>query len=92
MGYSIYSLKGGHHAGSEAEEFFEAAEKARRAVEKMHDLASEMEDRYSERYYGDRYGMRSYGRRGGYGEREDWDDMDEMYGMRRRRDSRGLYM
>ena len=87
MGYSIYSLKG-HHGGSEAEEFFEAAEKARRAVEKMHDLASEMEDRYSERYYG----MRGYGRRGGYGEREDWDDMDEMYGMRRRRDSRGRYM
>lgn len=89
MGYSIYNLKSGYrHEESEADEFFEAAEKARRAVEKMHDLASEMEDRYSERYYGSRYGMRGdYGRR----DHEMWDD-DEMYGMRRRRDSRGRYM
>jgi hypothetical protein len=85
MGYQIYSLKGGHHREeSEADEFFEAAEKARRAVEKMHDLASEMEHRYGERYYGmrgDRYGMRDH---------EMWDD--DMYGERRRRDSRGRYM
>lgn len=86
MGYSIYSLKSGrHHEGSEADEFFEAAEKARKAVEKMHDLACEMEDRYSQRYYGERGGY--YGRR----EHEMMDD-DMMYGERRRRDSRGRYM
>ena len=85
MGYSIYSLRGGrHHDESEADEFFEAAEKARRAVEKMHELASEMEDRYGERYYGMRGGY--YGRR----DHGDWED--EMYGERRRRDSRGRYM
>lgn len=85
MGYSVYSLRGGsHNPESEAEEFFEAAEKARKAVEKMHELACEMEARY-----GERYGMRGgyYGRR----EHENWDDMD-MYGDRRRRDSRGRYM
>lgn len=89
MGYSVYNLKSGYrHDESEADEFFEAAEKARKAVEKMHDLACEMEDRYSERYYGSRYG-----RRGDYGRRDDemWDD-DEMYRERRRRDSRGRYM
>jgi hypothetical protein len=86
MGYSIYNLRSGYrHEEDESEEFFEAAEKARRAVEKMHDLACEMEDRYSERYYGGRGG---YGRR----DREGWDEMDGMYGMRRRRDSRGRYM
>lgn len=53
-------------------------------VEKMHELASEMEDRYGERYYGMRGGY--YGRR----DHGDWDD--EMYGERRRRDSRGRYM
>lgn len=84
-------MRGGrHHDESEADEFFEAAEKARRAVEKMHDLASEMEDRYGERYFGERgrYGMRGdyYGRR----DHEMWDD--DMYGERRRRDSRGRYM
>lgn len=83
MGYSIYSLKGGRRDGEEAEEFFEAAEKARRAVEKMHDLACEMEDRYSERYYGMRGG--SYGRR----DHEMWDD--DPYMERRRRDSMGRY-
>jgi len=84
MGYTIYSTKGAHHREeSEADEFFEAAEKARKAVEKMHDLACEMEDRYSERYYGMRG---SYGRR----DHEMWDD--DMYMERRRRDSRGRYM
>ena len=82
---------GSRHEGSEADEFFEAAEKARKAVEKMHDLACEMEDRYGERYFGERgrYGMRDdyYGRR----DHEMMDD-DMMYGERRRRDSRGRYM
>ena len=90
MGYSVYSLRSGHHRDeSEAEEFFDAAEKARKAVEKMHDLAREMEDRYGERYFGSRYGMRGdyYARR----DHEGWDEMD-MYGERRRRDSRGRYM
>ena len=74
---------GRHNEDSEADEFFEAAEKARRAVEKMHDLACEMEDRYSERYYGGRgrYGMRDH---------EMWDD-DMPYAERRRRDSMGRY-
>ena len=88
MGYSVYNFRSRHHSEeSEADEFFEAAEKARRAVEKMHDLASEMEDRYSHRYYGmrDNYGDR-YDRR----DREMWDE--DMYGERRRRDSRGRYM
>lgn len=87
MGYAVYNFRGGRHHGSEADEFFEAAEKARRAVEKMHDLATEMESRYGERYfgehdgyYGDRYDRRDHG----------WDD--DMYGERRRRDSRGRYM
>lgn len=86
MGYNIYSMKSGrYHGDSEADEFFEAAEKARKAVEKMHDLACEMEDRYSERYYGERgrYGMRR--------DPEMWDD-DMPYMERRRRDSRGRYM
>ena len=89
MGYSVYNLRSGYrHDESEADEFFEAAEKARKAVEKMHDLACEMEDRYSERYYGGRYGMRGdgYGRR----DHEMWDD-EMPYGERRRRDSMGRY-
>jgi len=92
MGYAVYSMRGGyrHHEESEADEFFEAAEKARKAVEKMHDLASEMEHRYGDRYFGGRgnYGMRDdyYGRR----EHDMWDD--EMPYGDRRRDSRGRYM
>lgn len=94
MGYRVFSLKDSRYgAKSEAEEFFHAAEKARAAVETMHDLACEMEDRYGERYFGERggyYGDR-YGMRGDYyGRREMWDD--DMYGERRRRDSRGRYM
>lgn len=87
---------------SDAMEFEEAARMVEEGLECMRELASEMEDKYSERRYGMRggsygnrgdYGMRGgYGRRGGYGEREDWDDMDDMYGMRRRRDSRGRFM
>lgn len=71
---------------SEADEFFRAAEKAREAVETMHELACEMEDRYGERYFGER------GRSGSYGQRdpEMWDDAS--YGERQRRNSRSRYM
>lgn len=89
MGYRVYSFGRKDHDGSEADEFFEAAEMARRSVEKMHHLAKEMESRYGERYFGMRHD--GYGERhDGYGERhhEDWDD----YGERRRRDSMGRYM
>lgn len=63
---------------------------AKEGMARVCDLAEEMRDRYGERgNYGDRYGMRGdYGRR----DHEDWDDMDDMYGMRRRRDSRGRFM
>ena len=92
MSYRVISMRGDRYGRkSEADEFFHAAEKARAAVEEMHDLACEMEDKYGERYFGERgrYGMRDgYGRR----DHEDWDEMDDMYGMRRRRDSRGRYM
>lgn len=84
MGYRVLSMRGDRYDGrSEADEFFHAAEKAREAVAKMHELACEMEDRYGERYgmRSDRYGMR---------DRDDWEE--EMYGERRRRDSRGRYM
>ena len=90
MSYRVISMRDGHYGRrSEADEFFHAAEKARAAVETMHDLACEMEDRYGERYFGSRYGMRDdyYGRR----EHEMWED-DPYYGQRRRRDARGRYM
>lgn len=78
MGYRVYNFRDSRYGQkSEADEFFHAAEKAREAVEKMHELACEMEDRYGERYFGRR-------------EHEMWDD--DMYGERRRRDSRGRYM
>ena len=79
MGYAVYNLKG-HKSGSM--EFEEAARMVEEGLECMRELAEEMKDRYSER----RYGMR-----GGYGRRDDWDEMDEMYGERRRRDSMGRY-
>lgn len=84
MGYAVYNLRGGSYGrkSSEADEFFEAAEKARKAVEKMHELACEMEDRYSERYFGDRYDRRDH---------DHWDDDDMRYEERRRRDSMGHY-
>ena len=53
---------------------------AKEGVRKMCELAEEMREQYGER------------RRGSYGSREDWDGMDDMYGERRRRDSRGRYM
>ena len=86
MGYAVYNLKG--HK-SDAMDFEEAAQMVEEGLECMRELASEMEDKYSERRYGMR---RGYGMRGGYGRRDDWDEMDDMYGMRRRRDSRGRYM
>jgi len=91
MSYRVISMRGDRYGRkSEADEFFHAAEKARAAVEEMHDLACEMEEKYGERYFGERgrYGMRDdyYGHR----DHDMWDD--DMYGDRRRRDSRGRYM
>lgn len=92
MGYRVYSFGRKGHEGSEAEAFFRAAETARAAVEDMHNLACEMEDRYGERFYGmrnDGYGMRGdgYGMRGdGYGARGPYPmepyPMMPGYGMR----------
>lgn len=86
MGYRVFSFGRKDHHGSEAEEFFDAAEMARRSVERMHELAEEMEHRYGERYYGMRERYPDYGMR-----HDGWDDWDG-YGERRRRDSRGRYM
>ena len=78
---------------SDAMEFEEAARMVEEGLECMRELASEMEDKYSERRYGMRggsYGNRGdYGMRGDYG-RRDWDD-DDMMNERRMRDSRGRY-
>lgn len=83
MSYRVISMRGGEYGRkSEADEFFHAAEKAREAVETMHDLACEMEEKYGERYFGGR---------GDYGRRDEmWDD-EMRYGDRRRRDSMGRY-
>lgn len=81
MSYRVISFRG---EDSDSREFKEAAMMAKEGIEKMCELADEMRDRYGER--GGYYGMR-YGRRG----HEDWED-DDMYGERRRRDSRGHYM
>lgn len=91
MGYAVYSLRGGNYGRkSDAMEFEEAAQMVEDGLECMRELAEEMKDQYGGR---GGYGMRrGYGMRGGYGRRDDWDDMDEMYGMRRRRDSRGRFM
>ena len=83
MGYRVYNFGRKGHA-SDAKKFEDAAMMVEEGLECMRELADEMEDRYSERMYG---------MRGGYGMRDrEWDDMDGMYGMRRRRDSRGRYM
>lgn len=86
MGYRVISFRG----KSESSEFDEALDMAKEGMARVCELAEEMRDRYGERggYYGDRYGMRGgyYGRR----DHEEWDD--DMYGERRRRDSRGRYM
>lgn len=80
-----------HSSG--AMEFEEAARMVEEGLECMRTLASEMEDKYSERRYGMRggsYGNRGdYGMRGDYG-RRDWED-DDMMNERRMRDSRGRY-
>lgn len=85
MGYRVISFRG----RSESHEFDEALEMAKEGMARVCELAEEMRDRYGERgYYGDRYGMR-----GGYYGRRDHDEWeDDMYGERRRRDSRGRYM
>lgn len=94
MGYNIYSLRGGDYGrkSSDSREFEEAMDMAKEGMERICELAEEMREQYGERRGS--YGSRgSYGRRGGYGERDEWDEMDgDMYGMRRRRDSRGRYM
>ena len=93
MGYAVYNLRGGNYGRkSDSMEFEEAAQMVEEGLECMRELAEEMKEQYGGR---GGYGMRrGYGMRGGYGRRdhEDWDDMDDMYGMRRRRDSRGRYM
>lgn len=93
MGYAVYNLRGGNYGRkTDSMEFEEAAQMVEEGLECMRELAEEMKEQYGGR---GGYGMRrGYGMRGGYGRRdhEDWDDMDEMYGMRRRRDSRGRYM
>lgn len=88
MAYAVYNLRGGNYGRkSDDMEFEEAAMMVEEGLECMRALAEEMKDLYgSRRSYG------SYGSRGGYGRREDWDEPDDMYGMRRRRDSRGRYM
>ena len=86
MGYAVYNLKG---RKSDTMDFEEAAQMVEEGLECMRELASEMEDKYSERRYGMR---RGYGMRGGYGRRDDWDEMGEMGGldgMRRMRHSEG---
>lgn len=82
MGYAVYNLKG---RKSDAIEFEEAARMVEEGLECMRELAEDMKEQYGMRRGG-------YGMRGDYGRREDWDEMDDMYGTRRRRDSRGRYM
>lgn len=98
MGYNIYSLRGGDYSrkSSDSREFEEAMDMAKEGMERICELAEEMREQYGERR-GSYSSRRGYGGRGSYGnrygEREEWDDMDDdMYGSRRRRDSRGRYM
>lgn len=92
MGYAIYNLRGGNYGRKSGEmEFEEAAQMVEEGLECMREIAQDMKEQYGMRRGGS-YGSRGgYGMRGGYGRREDWDD-DDMYGDRRRRDSRGRYM
>ena len=90
MSYTVISMRGGNYGRkSEAMEFEEAAMMVEEGLECMRELAEEMKEQYGERRgsYGSRGG---YGMRGDYG-RRDWEE-DDMYGERRRRDSRGRYM
>lgn len=85
MGYNVYSLRSGYgRKSSETREFYEAMDMAKEGLEKVCELAEEMAAQYGER-------GGSYGSRGRYGSREEWDEMEEMYGDRRRRDSMGRY-
>lgn len=89
MGYAVYNLRGGNYGRKSGEmEFEEAAQMVEEGLECMRELAEEMKEQYGERRgsYGSRGG---YGMRGDYG-RRDWED--DMYGERRRRDSRGRFM
>lgn len=93
MGYAIYNLRGGYgRRSSDTREFEEAMDMAKEGLERVYELAEEMREEYGERRgsYGSRGG---YGMRGDYGRRDHdmWDE-DDMYGMRRRRDSRGRYI
>ena len=95
MAYRVYNFRSNGSYGrksSSTEEFYEAMEMtkegmrmAKEGFEMVCQLSEEMADQF-----GERRGSSCY--RGGYGEREDWDEMDDMYGARRRRDSRGRYM
>lgn len=98
MGYKVFSLRGGGYGrkSSETREFYEAMEMAKEGLERVCELAEEMADQYGERGGGGSYGGRERGgygsrERGGYGnrygEREEWDEMEE-YGERRRRGGR----
>ena len=90
MSYRVISMRSGNYGRkSEAMEFEEAAMMVEEGLECMRELAEEMKEQYGERRgsYGSRGG---YGMRGDYG-RRDWEE-DDMYGERRRRDSRGRYM
>ena len=93
MSYRVISMRGGNYGRkSEAMEFEEAAMMVEEGLECMRELAEEMKEQYGQRRGGS-YGSRGgYGMRGSYGRRdhEEWDD--DMYGERRRRDSRGRYM
>lgn len=80
-------MRGGYgQKSSGSKEFYEAMDMAKEGMERICELAEEMMEQYGERRGG--YGSRG---RGGYGNREDWEEMDEMYGERRRRDSMGRY-
>lgn len=101
MGYRVYNLRSGGSYGrksSDMREFKDAMDMAKEGMERICELAEEMADLYGERRggsYGSRgdYGDRGgYGNRGNYGMRDEWDDMDDMYGMRRRRDRMGRFM
>ncbi len=92
MGYAVYNLRGGNYGRKSGEmEFEEAAQMVEEGLECMRELAEEMKEQYGMRRGGSYDSRGGYGMRGGYGRREDWDD-DDMYGDRRRRDSRGRYM
>ena len=80
MGYRIISMRDGRYGRkSDTDEFYEAMDMAKEGLERVCELAEEMREQY--------------GGRGGYGRRghEGWED-DDMYGERRRRDSRGRYI